>query len=121
VESTVDQTGRLADGEEAAYALDPTQRADVAPRALRATQRRTGQIHPVVALRIIADPGRGGMNPQVLSSPDLSNRQLERIAADLNSLSLVPNDPHADKESNHHVLEHAIATSWPSRHRSRRS
>jgi hypothetical protein len=29
-------------------------------------------------------------------------RVLERIAADLDSLSLVPNDPHADKESNHH-------------------
>jgi hypothetical protein len=32
------------------------------------TQRRIGQIHPVVALRIIADPGRRGMNPQFLSS-----------------------------------------------------
>jgi hypothetical protein len=29
-------------------------------------------------------------------------RVLERIAADLDTLSLVPNDPHADKESNHH-------------------
>jgi hypothetical protein len=29
-------------------------------------------------------------------------RVLERIAADLDNLSLVPNDPHADKESNHH-------------------
>jgi DNA-binding transcriptional MerR regulator len=29
-------------------------------------------------------------------------RVQERIAADLDSLSLVPNDPHADKESNHH-------------------
>ena len=28
-------------------------------------------------------------------------RVLERIAADLDNLSLVPNDPHADKESNH--------------------
>ena len=27
---------------------------------------------------------------------------LKRIAADLDTLSLVPNDPHADKESNHH-------------------
>jgi hypothetical protein len=27
---------------------------------------------------------------------------LERIAADLDTLSLVPNDPHPDKESNHH-------------------
>jgi hypothetical protein len=27
---------------------------------------------------------------------------LERIAADLDNLSLVPNDPHADKESNNH-------------------
>jgi hypothetical protein len=29
-------------------------------------------------------------------------RVLERIAADLDTLSLVPNDPHADKASNHH-------------------
>jgi hypothetical protein len=29
-------------------------------------------------------------------------RVLERIAADLDNLSLVPNDPHADKESNRH-------------------
>ena len=29
-------------------------------------------------------------------------RVLERIAADPDTLSLVPNDPHADKESNHH-------------------
>jgi DNA-binding transcriptional MerR regulator len=29
-------------------------------------------------------------------------RVLERIAADLDNLSLLPNDPHADKESNHH-------------------
>jgi len=29
-------------------------------------------------------------------------RVLERIAADLDNLSLVPNDPHADKESNNH-------------------
>jgi hypothetical protein len=29
-------------------------------------------------------------------------RILERIAADLDTLSLLPNDPHADKESNHH-------------------
>jgi hypothetical protein len=28
-------------------------------------------------------------------------RVLKRIAADLDTLSLVPNDPHADKESNH--------------------
>jgi hypothetical protein len=65
-------TGGLADGEEAAHALDPTRRADVAPRALCATQRRTGQIHPMVGLRIIAGARGGGMTPQVLSSPDLS-------------------------------------------------
>jgi hypothetical protein len=29
-------------------------------------------------------------------------RVLERIGADLNTLSLVPNDPHADNESNYH-------------------
>src|SRR5260370_38510163 len=29
-------------------------------------------------------------------------RVLERIAADLDNLSLVPNDPHRGKESNHH-------------------
>jgi hypothetical protein len=29
-------------------------------------------------------------------------RVLERIAADLDNLSLVPNDPHADNESNNH-------------------
>jgi hypothetical protein len=50
-------TGGLADGEEAAHALNATRRADVAPRALCAIQRRTGQIHPMVALRIIAGPG----------------------------------------------------------------
>jgi hypothetical protein len=63
VESTVDQLVDC-DGEEAAYALDPTRRADVAPRALCANQRRTGQIHPVVALRIIAGAGGGGMTPR---------------------------------------------------------
>ena len=48
-------------------------------------------------------------------------RVLERIAADLDNLSLAPNDPHADKESNHHDhLEHVIALSWPSRHGSGR-
>jgi hypothetical protein len=56
-------TGGLANGEEAAYALDPTRRTDVAPRALCATQLRTGRIHHVVALRIIAGAGGGGMNP----------------------------------------------------------
>jgi len=39
--------------------------ADVAPRALCATQRRTGQIHSVVALRIIAGNGGGGMAPRL--------------------------------------------------------
>jgi hypothetical protein len=33
------QLSELADEEEAAYALDPTRRADVAPRAMCATQR----------------------------------------------------------------------------------
>jgi hypothetical protein len=65
-------TGGLSDGEETAHALDPPGRTDVAPRTLCATQRRTGQIHPVVTLRIIAGAGGGGMNPQVLSGPDLS-------------------------------------------------
>ena len=46
--------------------------ADVAPRALCATQRRLEQIQWVVALGIIAGGGRGGMNPQVLSSLDLT-------------------------------------------------
>jgi hypothetical protein len=32
-----------------------------------ATQRRVEQIQRMVALRIIAGAGRGGMNPQVLS------------------------------------------------------
>ena len=65
-------TGGLADGEEAAYALDATRWAEGAPRAMCATQRRTGQIYRVVALRIIAGAGRGGMNPQVFSGPDLT-------------------------------------------------
>jgi hypothetical protein len=64
--------GEQAHGEEAADALDQTRCADVAPCALCATQRRVEQIQRVVALRIIAGGGRGGMNPQVLSSPDLS-------------------------------------------------
>jgi hypothetical protein len=46
--------------------------ADVAPHALCATQRRVEQIQWVVALGIIAGGGRGGMNPQVLSSLDLT-------------------------------------------------
>jgi hypothetical protein len=50
------------------YALDQNRCADAAPRALCADQRRTGQIHWVVAHRFIAG-GRGGMNPQILSSP----------------------------------------------------
>jgi hypothetical protein len=39
-------------------------------RAVRysTTQRRTGQIHPMVALRIIAGAGSGGMTPR-FSSP----------------------------------------------------
>jgi hypothetical protein len=78
-------TGRQADGEEAAYALDPTRRADVAPRALCATQRRTGQIHPVVALRIIAGAGGGGMNPQVLSGPDLIAKIISRLLTRMGS------------------------------------
>jgi hypothetical protein len=69
VESTVDQLVDWRMEKKQQHALDPTRRADVAQRALCATQRRTGQIHRVVALRIIADPGRGGMNPQVLSGP----------------------------------------------------
>ncbi len=64
--------GGLADGEEAAYALDSMRCANVAPRALCADQRRTGQIHRVGAYRFIAGAGRGGVNPQLLSSPDLS-------------------------------------------------
>ena len=75
-------TGRLADGKETAYALDQKRCADVAPRALCADQRRTGQIHRVVAHRFIAGAGRGGMNPQILSGPDLSTvRQLGRGGA----------------------------------------
>ena len=35
----------------------------------------------------------------------------ERIAADLDPLSLVPNDPHADKHRTTMILEHVIATS----------
>jgi hypothetical protein len=57
------------EGEGSAYALDPTRRADVAPRAQCANQRRTGQIYPVVTLRITAGAGGDGMNPQVLSGP----------------------------------------------------
>ena len=66
-------TGGLADGEEAAHALDPTRRADVAPRALCATQRRTGQIHPMVGLRIIARAGGGGMTPRFQSRFNCKN------------------------------------------------
>jgi hypothetical protein len=49
------------------------------------------------------------------------SRVLERIAADLDILSLVANNPHATKNQTTMILEHVIATSWPSRHRSRRS
>jgi hypothetical protein len=78
----VDQLVGLADGEEAAYALNPTRCANVATRALCATQRRTGQVHRLVALKIIADPGRGGMNPQVLSSPDLTEIDIHFTCSD---------------------------------------
>jgi hypothetical protein len=47
----------------------PMRRADVAPRALCATQRRTGQIHPMVALRILAGAGGGGMTPRFFPVP----------------------------------------------------
>jgi hypothetical protein len=67
--------GGLADGEEAAYALDSMRCTNVAPLALCADQRRTGQIHRVVAYRFIAGAGRGGVNPQLLSSPDLRGLQ----------------------------------------------
>jgi hypothetical protein len=40
--------------------------AGVGQRALCATQRGTGQMHPVVTLTIIAGAGGGRMNPQVL-------------------------------------------------------
>jgi hypothetical protein len=39
-------TSALADGEKAGHALDPTRWADVAPRTLCATQRRTGPNTP---------------------------------------------------------------------------
>jgi hypothetical protein len=68
-------TGGLADGEEATHALDPTRRADVAPRTLCATQRRTGQTHPVVGLRIIACAGGGGMTPGSFRSRFTCNPQ----------------------------------------------
>jgi len=44
-------------------------------------------------------------------------RVLERIAADLDSLSLLPNDGHTDKESNHHDLQarHRHELAEPSR------
>jgi hypothetical protein len=78
VESTVDQLvdwrmekkqHRSAYYEKCRYALDPTRCADVAPRALCATQRRAGQIHPMVALRIIAGAGGGGMTPRFFPVP----------------------------------------------------
>ena len=37
------------------------------------------QIHRVVALRIIAGSGRGGMNPRVLSGPDLIAKIFSRL------------------------------------------
>ena len=39
---------------------------------------------------------------EVISAIPSQVRVPKRIAADLDTLSLVPNDPHADKESNHH-------------------
>ena len=49
-------------------------------------------------------------------------RVLERIAADLDNLSLVPNDPYADKENRTTIiLRHVITVSWSSRHGSRSS
>ena len=48
-------------------------------------------------------------------------RVLERIAADPDTLTLVPNDPYADKESSHHDPRARHRTSWPNRRRSRRS
>ena len=72
VESTVDQLVDWRMEKKQHMRWTKTRRADVAPRALCADQRRTGQIHRVVAHRFIAGAGRGGMNPQILSSPDLS-------------------------------------------------
>ena len=46
-------------------------------------------------------------------------RVLERIAADLDNLSLVPDDPQADREVNQMILKRVV--SWRSRHGSRRS
>jgi hypothetical protein len=48
-------------------------------------------------------------------------RVLEGIAPDLDILGSAPNDPHADKHRTTMILEHVIGTSWPNRHRSRRS
>ena len=55
----------------------------------------------------ILDAGWPGDRQALPCAPEMFDRPrvvrvLERIAADLDNLSLVPNDPHADKESNHH-------------------
>jgi hypothetical protein len=61
MESTVDQLVDWRMEKEAAYPLDSTWCANGAPRALCADQRRTGQIHRMVALKFIAGAGRRGM------------------------------------------------------------
>ena len=67
------------DGQRSTITLGTIERL---PRVRCADQRRTGQIHRVVGTRFIAGAGRGGMNPQILSGPDLSTvRQLGRGGA----------------------------------------
>jgi hypothetical protein len=80
VESTVDQLvdWRMEKKQHIRW-TDPTRCADVAPRSLCATQRRTGQIHRVVALRIIAGAGRGSMTPRFFPVP--LNRRLSHFRA----------------------------------------
>jgi hypothetical protein len=57
-------TGGLADGEETAYALDRRGAQILRHARCALINGELGKYTRVVALRIIADPGRGGMNPQ---------------------------------------------------------
>jgi hypothetical protein len=63
------QTGSRASGR---IVVVPDRKSDPTNQLRQAIPRRPSHIDGaggVVALRIIADPGRGGMNPQVLSGP----------------------------------------------------
>ena len=69
VESTVNQLVDLADGEEAAHALDPARCPNVASCSLYASERGSGEVHRPVAVENIGGGIRGGVTPRFFPVP----------------------------------------------------